>query len=96
MTAVPAFMMTKGTFASVAIGAMAIALGVKITPASRFTLSRTTSSCASCRALSGFGPVSSRVSSSIFTPGGSSFSCSFMYRRTARSMYGPRLPLSPE
>ncbi|MNC94919.1 hypothetical protein D3C83_119040 [compost metagenome] len=57
---------------------MAIALGVKITPARRFTLSRTISSCASCLALSGLGPVSSRVMSSIFTPGGSSFSCILM------------------
>ena len=32
----------------------------------------------------------------IFTPGGSSFWCSLMYRRTARSMYGPRLPFRPE
>ena len=75
ITEVPAFMMTNGTFASVASGAIASALGVKITPASRFTRSRTMSSCASCFALSGFGPVSSRVMSSILTPGGSSFSC---------------------
>ena len=93
---VPAFMMTNGTLASVHSGAMANAFGVKITPASRSTLSRTISSCASCFALSGFGPVSSRVRISIFTPGGSSFSCCLMYRRTARSMYGPRLPLRPE
>ena len=38
ITAVPAFMMTNGTLASVASGAMAIAFGVKITPASRFDL----------------------------------------------------------
>jgi hypothetical protein len=86
MTEVPAFMTTNGTLASVAMGAMAMALGVKITPASRLTRSRTTSSCASWRALSGLGPVSSRVMSSIFTPGGSSFSCCLMYSRTARSM----------
>jgi hypothetical protein len=59
-------MITNGTLASVAIGAIAIAFGVKITPARRFTLSRTTSSCASCFALSGLGPVSSRVISSTF------------------------------
>ncbi len=85
ITEVPAFMITNGTFASVAIGAIAMALGVKITPARRFTLSRTTSSCASWRALSGFGPVSSRVMSSTFVPP-SSFSCCLRYRRTARSM----------
>src|SRR6266705_2798299 len=77
-------MMTKGTLASVASGAIAIALGVKITPASRFTLSRTISSCASCLALSGFGPVSSRIRNSMSTPGGSSFWCSFRYRRAPR------------
>ncbi len=86
ITAVPAFMMTKGTLASVASGAIAIALGVKITPARRFTLSRTISSCASCLALSGFGPVSSRIRNSMFTPGGSSFWCSFRYSRIPRSM----------
>ena len=32
----------------------------------------------------------------IFTPDGRSFSCSLMYSRTARSMYGPRLPFRPE
>ena len=78
ITAVPAFMMTNGTFASVVSGAIAIALGVKITPVRSSTLSRTISSCASCFALSGLGPVSSRVISSIFTPGGSSFSCCLM------------------
>ena len=77
ITAVPAFMMMKGTLASVASGAIAIAFGVKITPASRLTLSRTISSCASCFALSGLGPVSSRIRNSTFTPGGSSLACSF-------------------
>jgi hypothetical protein len=96
IAAVPAFMITNGIFASVQSGAIAIALGVKITPVSRFTLSRTISSCATCRALSGLGPVSSRTRISSFTPGGRSFSCCFMYRRMPRSMYSPRLAFSPE
>ena len=77
-TDVPAFITRNGIFASVASGAMASALGVNTAPVTRLTLSRTISSCASCFALSGFGPPSSRVTSSTFTPPGSSFACSFI------------------
>ena len=73
-----AFMITVGTFASVASGAMASAFGVHIMPVRICTLSRTISSCASCFALSGCGPVSSRMRSSTFTPGGSLSALRFM------------------
>ena len=75
---VAAFMMMSGTFASVTSGAIANAFGVHITPVSSWTLSRVISSCARRLATSGFGPVSSRLISSIFTPGGRSFSCCCM------------------
>ena len=41
MTAVAAFMITVGTFASVISGATAMAFGVQTKPVRRFTLSRT-------------------------------------------------------
>jgi len=62
-------MMTNGTLASVASGAIAIALGVKITPASRFTLSRHDQLLRELLRLSGFGPVFVAVQeNSMLTP----------------------------
>jgi len=71
-------MMTNGIFASAVSGAIAAAFGEASSPASNCTWSRVISSCATRFATSGLGPVSSRVTSSILTPGGRSFSCSLM------------------
>ncbi len=60
MMEVPAAITIIGTRASVATGAVARASGVRPKPARIFTLSRTTSSCASRRVVSGATPVSSR------------------------------------
>jgi hypothetical protein len=68
ITDVAAFMITIGFLASVATGATASALGVRPNPARTSTLSRVTSSCASRLAMSGEGPVVSRVMISIFLP----------------------------
>ena len=55
MTEPAAFMMTSGTLASVATGAIAAALGDQTTPARNCTWSRVTSSCARRLATSGLG-----------------------------------------
>ena len=68
ITDVAAFMITIGFFASAEIGATASAFGVRPNPARMSTLSRVTSSCARRLAMSGAGPVVSRVMSSIFFP----------------------------
>jgi hypothetical protein len=65
MTAVAAFMITVGIFASVASGATASAFGVKTKPVRICTPSRVISSCASRLATSGLGPVLSRRMISI-------------------------------
>ena len=57
-----------GVFASVAIGALASASGVRPKPASTLTLSLTTSSCAIRLVVSGAIPVSSRTISSTLRP----------------------------
>ena len=82
MLPVVAFMITTGTFASVATGATEKPDGLSTMPAIIATLSRTTSSCASRRVLSAFEP-SSRVISSIVVPAGRSFWCSLMYSSSA-------------
>ncbi len=94
--AVPAFMMTNGTFASVASGAIAIAFGVHTTPVRSCTLSRTISSCARRFAVSGLMPVSSRLMISRLTPGGSLHSPSFMKRLIAFSIWSPFDDSGPE
>ena len=58
MTDVPAAMTTSGTFASVASGATASAVGVTPNPASRLTLLLTINSCASRLAFSATAPLS--------------------------------------
>ena len=73
-----AFMMIIGTFACVASGATAIALGVKPKPARKSTLSCVIRSCARRLATSGDGPVVSFSTSSTFLPATVS-PCCFMY-----------------
>lgn len=67
MIEVPAAMMTAGTLASVASGAIASATGVTPKPPMKDTLSLTISSCARRLLTSGFAP-SSLMISSIFLP----------------------------
>src|SRR5215208_1057407 len=94
--AVPAFMMMKGTFASVTTGAMAAAFGVHTTPVMSCTFSRTMSSVARRFAVSGLMPVSSRLMNSSFTPLGSFDSFSFMYRSIAFWIWSPLDASGPE
>jgi hypothetical protein len=77
ITDVAAFMMTIGFFASVATGATASALGERLNPARKSTLSLTTSSWASRFATSGAAPVVSLTISSTFFPATVS-PCNFM------------------
>ena len=67
MVEVAAPITTSGTFACVASGPIASAIGVSPMPASTLTLSLTISSCAMRLALSGT-PPSSRTISSIVLP----------------------------
>ena len=67
MLEVAAAITTRGVFDCVAIGAVASASGVRPKPASTFTLSFTTSSCAMRLVTSGV-PVSSLTISSTFLP----------------------------
>ena len=64
---VAAAMTIIGTFACVAIGAVANAVGVRPKPARNATLSLTTSSCARRRVVSAVPPSSFRMTS-IFLP----------------------------
>ena len=68
MIEVAAFITTMNFFASADTSAAASAFGVSRKPASRSTLSRTTSSCAWRLATSGRGPPTSRRMISILLP----------------------------
>ncbi len=94
--AVPAFMMMKGTFASVTTGAIERAFGVHTTPVIICTLSRTISSVARRLAVSGLMPVSSRLMISRLTPEGSLHWPDFMKRLIDFSIWSPFEAIAPE
>ena len=77
INAVPAFMMTNGTFAAVTSGAIDMALGEKITPPRISTFSRAISSCAAALAIGPPGRLESRTINLIVSPP-SSLACSFI------------------
>ena len=85
--AVAAAITTIGTLAWVAIGAVDSASGVRPKPASTFTLSFTTSSCA-MRLVVSATLASSRTISSIFLPATVEPFCA-MYRRAAAWIWRP-------